>query len=148
MNKCITCFFLVFMTVFSGYSSAKTDQLTNCLTGAIAEQDKKVLTNWVSFAIAAHPELAQLTIIGDDDRVAVNKQMADLVSRLLTKDCRRELARAQKRDSQAVGRAFELFGQLALSELVYSREVKMSLRGYLPHVDERAINRIITPNPQ
>ena len=69
--------------------------------------------------------------------------MADLVTRLLTKDCLTQAKTAIKQEGNAaiVG-AFELVGKVAIQELMRNKEVSNSIGAYVKYLDQEKLKKM------
>ena len=84
---------LVSMNVQAG---VYTDELSKCLVEKTTTQDRTVLVTWVFTALSMHPAVKQVISVSTDKIDEVNKNAADLFTKLLTETCKDETVKAMK----------------------------------------------------
>lgn len=81
-------------------------------------EDKQGLVQWMFFAIALNPNTAPFATVAVEQREAADRQMAQLLERLLTESCVAEAKKAVQYEGEAaVKQSFGLLGQVATAEI-------------------------------
>lgn len=144
----IKSFILAFTLVFGfiGATHAQSDPLAKCFAENTTGKDRTALVRWLFVAVGVHPELRSLVITSKESTDEANKTMGALVTRLLTENCKGELRASVKNGEmgQAMRRAFEGLGKLAVSELVSNDEVAVSLPKYADYIDKAKLAATLT----
>ena len=117
--------------------------LSTCFADNTTGKERKDLARWIFVSMSAHPEISSLAKVSPDDRLAVNKSMAALVTRLLTENCPRQAREAMAAESSAgMIAAFRSLGEIAMQELTSNPEVSVSVGSYAQYLDEKTIQAI------
>lgn len=120
------------------------DDLGKCLANSTTGRDRKDLARWMFVAMAAHPEIRDLANPSRDVSEEISRAMGVLVTRLLTEDCPKEVqAVTSGEGSQALRRAFETLGRVAVVEIMSNEDVTASISGFERYLDRRKINAIL-----
>ncbi|WP_375749602.1 hypothetical protein [Vibrio sp. HN007] len=135
------CFILVMAAL---PAQANTQKFISCTVDSLSVKDKHNLARWIFFSIAAHPQMGEYSKITDSDRLATDKKVGRLITKLLVDDCPDELRVANKEDPYAVERAFEYIGQVAMQELLTAEEVNNAITGYIEYTDQDALEELIS----
>lgn len=123
-----------------------TDTLTKCIVRSTTDVDKKLVVTWVFSIIALHPDVQGMMLVSDADRDDANKKIANLFETLLTKSCRTESTEAMKYEgNEAIGKSFEVLGQIAMRELLTNQEVTAGLSGFTKYIDAQRIEEVLRP---
>ena len=122
---------------------ANTAEFGRCLVDALNGKERKTLARWIYFAMAAHPEIEQFSNISQSDKNATDRFVGGLITRLLTENCATEFKVAQKSDPQAVEKAFELVGQVAMQELMNNDSVMTAITSYAQYADMEKIGSMM-----
>jgi len=138
--KAILCIAAMLMT---GLATANdTQKLSVCLTDSLTGKERKVLIKWVYFAMASHPELEKNSSISTEERLSTHKEIGALVTRLFVENCPDEIVAAQKSDPEAIRKAFEFVGRVAMQELITHESVMKDISGYIKYTDQQKINEL------
>jgi hypothetical protein len=122
------------------YAGPSTDLLLTCLADNTTGRDRKELARWMFVAMAAHPEMRDLSNVTPASGDQASQSVALLLTRLLSESCSQEVRVARKADgSQAMGAAFESLGRLAMQELVTSKEVRSALTNFEKFLDRKKL---------
>jgi hypothetical protein len=117
-----------------------TDDLTRCMVSATSVGDKTDLVVWVFAALAIHPAVKQYANIAPDARERIDTNIANLIERLLTKDCRSQAVAALKYEGEgAMNGSFEVLGKVATQELMTSPAVGTAIGSYASKIDNAKI---------
>lgn len=104
------------------------DDLTRCIMSHTNDADNTTLVKWIFVAMAASPLIKDMSNISPAKRAEVNLSASQLVSRLITKDCRTQTVAAMKYDGpEALKGAFEMFGRTAMQGLMGDSAVQASI---------------------
>jgi hypothetical protein len=125
------------------YAETPTEKLGVCLIDNLNGKERKMLAKWIFFAIAAHPEISSYSNATSSDVMKNDKEIGSLITRLLTEDCPNELKAADQIDPQAIEKAFELVGQVAMQEVMTNQAVSKTIANYVKYTDQEKINKIL-----
>lgn len=105
-----------------------TDELSECLLGATSEEDKLSLVKWMFTAMALHPAVEEIADISLSAREQANREMAELIIKLLSRACFTETRLALKNEgSIALQTSFAVLGQVAATNLFSDPNVAAGL---------------------
>lgn len=105
-----------------------TDDLSRCFVSKTSDTDRTALMRWMFSAMATDPALADLSQVNQAKRDLINKTAADLYSRLIFVDCRREAIAALKNEgAHALGEAGQVLGSTAARGLLNSPQGQAEL---------------------
>ena len=117
------------------------DKASACLADNTSGKDRKVLARWMFLAMGAHPEIRSLSNATPADQEETSRLVADLITRLLTENCRGEIQNLVRMEgSGALTNAFEFLGKSAMQELLTNKDVSGSIEQYIRYVDKSKIN--------
>lgn len=126
------------------HAGVYTDDLTRCLVKATTPADQTDLIVWVFSAISVHPAIKSFSVLTEDQRVAYDKKMAALMTRLLTVDCKTETATAVKYEgAEAISTAFGAVGEAAFRGLSSDPKVAESMGSFAKYLDEKAFADVV-----
>ncbi len=124
------------------------DDMARCLVESSTSADKIKLVQWMFTAMSLHPAVQELAAVGEKDRNAANKGMADLMLDLVTVRCLEQAKKAIKYEGQAALQAgFSVFGQVAGQELFANPNVAAGLSGLEEHLDSDTMNKRLGITP-
>lgn len=113
-----------------------TDDLSRCLVESTTAKDQKSFMTWMFFALALHPDVRQYANITPQQREGQDQLTARMIERLVTVDCRVETVKSLKYEGgNAIGAAFNVFGQSAARGLMSDAEVNKGLQNLATYVD-------------
>ena len=107
MRKKILYIFTV-LTFFLNISNQPTfagpfeDELAKCLVTSTNNRDITKLVKWTFKVYSDHPEVSYMVDLSDREKKVIDKEMADLFTRLLSEDCLDESKNAQKYEGDIV----------------------------------------------
>jgi hypothetical protein len=112
--------FVVSLTLTSAAQAGPyTDDLSKCLVQSTSANDRIAFMQWMFSAMALHPAVSKLSSITPDQRVAFDKNAANLLVRLMSADCRQQTISAIKYEgTAAMQTSFQIFGQVAMRGLM------------------------------
>ena len=112
------------------------DALSKCVVGATSAQDRVVLTRWAFAVVSANPELRSMSAVTDPVREDANHRIADLLTRLVTVDCRAQAVTAVRAEGpQAVQGAVKALGDSAARDLVSDPATLAGMAGFVKYLD-------------
>ena len=87
-----------------------------------------------------------MSSITDKQRDGINKESAELFMRLLTVSCKEQTQKALKYEGQkAIESSFNVFGQVAMRELLSNPEVNAGMAGFEKYFDEEKLKSLRSP---
>lgn len=115
-----------------------------CLTDSLTGKERKALAKWIFFAMAAHPEINTYAQVTKDEKQKTDKEIGDLITRLLVNDCPKQAKAAMDEGgSKAFEAAFRIVGQVAMQELMANPDVTASISGFEKYMDSEKINKAL-----
>lgn len=123
---------------FPALADSATNDLTTCLTDSTTGKDRKDLARWVFVAMAAHPNMKDVSNVTPEAREAASKGMAALVTRLLTEQCAaqaRVLFGQGTSSSNALTTSFGALGQVAMQEIMTEPHVNAATEEFTKYLD-------------
>lgn len=145
----ISYFFMVtLLSVTIGFSSVanantEIDKFASCLVDNLNGKERKLLAKWIFFAMAAHPEIKDYSSVTSEQVDDVHKNVGSIINRLMLDNCPNELKAANSSNPQAIQKAFEFVGQVAMQELLTNQDVTGTLTGYLKYTNEGKIQELL-----
>ena len=121
---------LVILTPPAVMAQSPTNALGKCMTDNTTGKDRKVMARWMFLAMSAHPENRDLSMVTEPQRIEGDKQMAALVTRLITIDCVEHAKAARAQNGQGMGGAFGALGEVAMMELTAHPDVAKATTSY------------------
>lgn len=125
-------------------TNTPTDQLATCLVDSLNGKDRKNLAKWIFFAMGAHPSITPFMKANASDIEESDQYIGELITKILTVDCPKELKLANKYDPLALTKAFQLVGQVAMQELMNNPSTQKAATNYSKYADEEKINKILS----
>lgn len=126
-----------------------SERLGTCLADSTTGKDRKELARWIFMAMAAHPDINELSAASQEQIIQSNKNMAALVTRLLTETCVTEVRAAMadgnngSNGSSNLFQAFKTLGEVAMRELMGNRNVTKSVSDYTQYLDKKKIEGVL-----
>ncbi len=141
----LLCIILVCFILSSGLTAQQTaEDLGTCFTNSLTGQERKDLALWVFIAMSVHPDIQKYSRITPADRDRSDKFMAQLVTKLMTEKCAKQVKDAYKKDgSAAIETAFGLVGQVAMQEIMLNKDVSASFASFEKYLDKTKINQTL-----
>lgn len=125
------------------------DGLAACFNRSANVEDQIVLVRWIFSAIAYHPGVADMARVTPEERVSIDRKSGELVTRLLTQDCRAETAAALRSDGpEALETAFGSLGETAMQSLMQNPDVAKGLTGMASYLNEDELLRAFVGAPE
>lgn len=124
-------------------AGAYTDQLSKCLVESTSVKDRAQLVRWMFSAAATHPAVQDLVNTTPEALEESNKNMGELLNRLLTISCQQEAKSALKYEGQATMEAsFNVLGQVAGREMFSHPAVSAGMSALEKYIDSKAIQAL------
>ncbi len=121
-----------------------TDDLSRCLVESSTSEDKLTLVKWMFTAMALHPAVKSMAPVTENQRDIANKNVADLLSKLLTETCVVQSRKAIKYEGTfAIQSSFQILGQVAAQELFSNPNVAAGMGGLERHIDSKRIQEVL-----
>lgn len=146
MKKVIFIIILLSTTVFStpAISGPLSDKLGSCMVDSLNGKERKKLAQWIFLAMSAHPDIQKFSNVTKEIQDETDRDIGNLITRLLTKDCLKEAETALDKESQtALKNSFELVGKVAMQELMANSNVASSITGYVKYLDKSKIDALM-----
>lgn len=120
------------------------DVVATCLADNTSGKDRKDLARWIFVAMAAHPEIREMANVPPASGEATAQAVGQLVTRLVTDTCAREFKALVKSEGpQAMAKAFETLGALAMQELLSNRDVTTSIGSFERYIDRVKLAQVL-----
>ena len=137
---------LAMLAVIPASATEYSDALSSCLADSTNGKDRKALVRWSFIAMAAHPDIRPMAAITNTTQDDVNKEMANLFTRLLTQNCVKELQASLKHDgSQLLTQSMESLGRVAMQEIMSHPAVNSSISGFENYIDQEKLRAALAP---
>jgi len=140
-------FSVLLLTVISTNANAGpfADALGKCVVQSTTPEDKFKLMKWIFYAMLEHPNFKSIAEVSEWDKVTADKSMADLLTRLLSIECKAEVKEAVKYEKEsAIESAFSLLGEVAGREIMIHPNVAKSSVEFIKFLDEEKMNRLLS----
>jgi len=125
---------------------AETAAATRCLADNTTGRDRKDLARWIFLAMAAHPEIKEMSKASAAQQEQSQRAVAGLFSRLVGDTCATEVRALVKAEGPgALGKPFEVLGQLAMQELMTNADVKANVGGFERFIDRAKVEPVFKP---
>ena len=125
--------------------AAPQDQLATCLVAHTDQADRLVLVKWIFAQFALNPSVAQMAQIPADKRDGIDKQMAVLLTRLITVDCPKDAQMAYLASGgAALEGAFNVLGQSAGRSLALDPDVQAGMTGFNKYLDKAKLDAVLS----
>jgi hypothetical protein len=125
---------------------AETESATRCLADNTTGRDRKDLARWIFLAMAAHPEIREMSKASAAQNEQSQREVAGLFTRLVGEVCAAPMRALVKAEGPAaLGKPFEVLGQLAMQELMSNDAVKGSIGGFERFIDRAKVEPVLKP---
>ena len=119
------------------------DELAKCLVTSTNNRDRNKLVKWIFSVYSDHPEVSYMVDLSDREKKIIDKEMADLFTRLLSEDCFDESKNAQKYEGNIVFfKAFQSLGQVAAQGFMGNPDVKRSMNKFSELIDTKKLDHL------
>ena len=90
------------------------DEMAKCLVTSTSNRDRAKLLKWMFRVYGEHPEVSYMVDLSDREKKVIDKDIADVFTRLLSEDCLDETKKALAYEGENVMfTAFQTLGQVA-----------------------------------
>ncbi|HLZ76579.1 hypothetical protein [Phenylobacterium sp.] len=147
MRRAAVAMGLVLALGLSGVARAgpSTDDLGKCLVKSTTPGDRDSLMTWLFMAISAHPSVKAMANVTPAQRDDADRQIAVVVQRLLTQDCRSQTVDAIRNDGMgAIQGSFTVLGQVAMGGLMQDPAVSGQIQGMAKYLDVQKFTALLT----
>jgi hypothetical protein len=145
ITRRLLCAGIALLCAVNATASPATDDLVRCFSDFSSGKDRIELARWVFSAMAAHPEIRDLSSISPQKQETVESAVGAVYTRLISQDCARETSAVIRDDGEsALKVGFDSLGRLAMQEVMGSpvvAEVFVSTRKYVDGPKVRSILR-------
>lgn len=125
------------VTFCASGASGELDELSSCFTNSINGEERKRLVVWVYLGISTHSSLKRYSNITPKDIDESNKFVGRLITRLLSKDCIKEVGRAEASgEYESFSHAFHTLGDVAVQEVLLEPETRTALEGFKEYLGD------------
>jgi len=131
---------------FSAFAGPAADNLGTCMTDNTTGKERKEMARWIFVAMSAHPELKDISNVTPEVRDGASKNMAKLVTRLVTETCVTQARAAGAEGSNALVSAFGALGKVAMQELMSDPGVNGATQDFLRFVDKQKFEAALRPH--
>ena len=112
------------------------DEMAKCLVTSTNKRDRTKLIKWIFRVYGDHPEVAYMIDLSDREKKVIDKDVANIFTRLLSEDCIDETKEALDYEGESVMfNAFRILGNVAAQGIVDNPEVKKSINKFVELID-------------
>lgn len=134
------CFTLVGVTFAGPY----TDKLSTCFSGNNSGKDRKQFARLMFVSMAAHPEMRDLAGPLKDAKEEASREVGKMVTRLLAENCTAQAKAVIKNEGGgSFQESFGVLGQLAMQELMSSKEVSIAIGSFENYIDKTKVQNAL-----
>jgi hypothetical protein len=114
----------------SAHAGVYADDLSKCFSASVTADDRKVMVQFMFLSLAQHPDVAAYSTIPPQERESIGKKRQQLMTRLLTVDCRKQAIAVVKHEGDApMWGAFSVLGELTFGDMFDAPEVRQASGG-------------------
>ncbi len=125
------------------------DDLAKCLVSSTTARDKTDLVRWIFANAALHPDVRSISAVTPEQRVEINRLNGQLLERLLTEACRKQLQDAVKYEGQrTIELSFQVLGQVAMRELMSDASVGRGFAETDKYMNAEKLKQVLVPGGQ
>ncbi len=126
-----------------------SDDLAKCLVSSTTARDKTDLVRWIFANAALHPEVRSISALTPEQRMQINRTNGQLLERLLTESCRKQLQDAVKYEGQrTIELSFQVLGQVAMRELMSDASVGRGFAEMDKYLNAEKLKQVLAPGGQ
>ena len=112
------------------------DEMAKCLVTSTSNRDRTKLLKWMFRVYGEHPEVSYMVDLSDREKKVIDKDIADIFTRLLAKDCVDETKKALDYEGDNVMfTAFQTLGQVAAQGFNVNPSVERSINKFVEFVE-------------
>ena len=107
------------------------DEMAKCLVTSTSNRDRTKLLKWMFRVYGEHPEVSYMVDLSDREKKVIDKDIADVFTRLLSEDCVDETKKALDYEGDNVMfTAFQTLGQVAAQGFNVNPSVERSINKF------------------
>ena len=107
------------------------DEMAKCLVTSTSNRDRTKLVKWLLRVYGEHPEVSYMVDLSDREKKVIDKDIADVFTRLLSEDCADETKKALAYEGENVMfTAFRTLGQVAAQGFNVNPSVERSINKF------------------
>ena len=108
------------------------DEMAKCLVTSTTKRDRTKLIKWIFRVYGDHPEVSYMIDLSDREKNAIDKDVANIFTRLLSEDCIDETKKALDYEGDNVMfNAFQILGQTAAQGFNNNPDVMKSINKFV-----------------
>ena len=112
------------------------DEMAKCLVTSTNKRDRTKLIKWIFRVYGDHPEVSYMIDLSDREKNAIDKDVANIFTRLLSEDCIDETKKALDYEGDNVMfNAFQILGQVASKGIVENPDVMKSINKFVELIE-------------
>ena len=112
------------------------DEMAKCLVTSTNKRDRTKLIKWIFRVYGDHPEVTYMIDLSDREKKVIDKDVANIFTRLLSEDCIDETKKALDYEGDKVMfNAFQILGQVASKGIVENPDVMKSINKFVELID-------------
>ncbi len=135
---------VLLLAMAPAHAGVFADDLTRCLVAAVKPADNVAMVRWMFSALSANPRIKDLAKVTAEQREQSDSEMARLVDRLLTQECRSQVVQVVKAEGQAsISGSFSILGEMAGRQLMSSPETAVSVEGFVKKLDLAKLEQVL-----
>ena len=120
----------------SSFAGPFGDEMAKCLVTSTSNRDRTKLLKWMFRVYGEHPEVSYMVDISDREKKVIDKDIADIFTRLLSEDCVDETKKALNYEGDNVMfTAFQILGQVAANGFNEHPSVERSINKFVNLVE-------------
>ena len=113
-----------------------SDEFARCIVNSSTPNEKTSFIEWMIRIFNEHPELKDLVEISDNQKIKLDKNIANIFSNLVTVRCKKEAEKAIEFEGyQSMYGAFGAFGAAASQTVLAHPDVEESSQKYAEYLD-------------
>ena len=117
------------------------DEMARCLVSSTNNRDRNKLIKWIFRVYGDHPEVSYMVDLSDREKNIIDKDVADIFTRLLSEDCIDETKKAKKYEGDnALVTAFEVLGKVAANGISKNPNVERSIGKFTELIDIKKVD--------
>ena len=108
------------------------DEMAKCLVTSTSNRDRTKLIKWMFRVYGEHPEVSYMVDLSDREKKVIDKDVANIFTRLLSEDCIDETKKALDYEGENVMfTAFKILGQTAAQGFNNNPDVMKSINKFV-----------------
>ena len=112
------------------------DDMAKCLVTSTSNRDRTKLLKWMFRVYGDHPEVSYMVDLSDREKKVIDKDVAQIFTRLLSEDCIDETKKALDYEGDNVMyNAFQILGQVAAQGFNGNPDVMKSINKFVELID-------------